>query len=149
MGRSVIGASDELAQSSESSRAVDAAAVVARGRTSAVGCVLLLLCGFPPRVFTDLLLAELGILDVKDDRVCVTVTETHVRLEPREQLAVCREALPLRHREVLLRALARLGLDVVDVRLVRHTVRSMRMSLPGRLQAVYRPDCSSGQMIRA
>src|SRR2546430_1410448 len=105
-------------------------AVVARGRTSAVGCELLLLCGFPLRVFTDLLLAELGILDVEDDRVCVPVTETHVRLEPREQLAVRREALPLRHREVLLRALARLGLDVVDVCLVSHTIRSIASILP-------------------
>ena len=37
-------------------------------------------------------------------------------------LAVLREALPLRHREVLLRTLAGLGLDVVDVCLVRHTI---------------------------
>src|SRR5437763_8629691 len=49
------------------------------------GCSeLLLLCGFPLRVFPDLLLAELGILDVEDDRVGVTVTEAHARLQPRE-----------------------------------------------------------------
>src|SRR6266536_6458035 len=91
--------------------------------TTSRGCSELLLpSGCPLRVFTDLLLAELGILDVEDDRVGVTVTEAHVRLQPREQLAVLREAPPLRHREVLLRAFARRGLDVVNVCLVRHTI---------------------------
>src|SRR5437867_12157577 len=85
----------------------------------------LLLVFFFSCIFPYLLFCEGRVLDVQNDRVGMTMPQPTVRLEPREQIAVfCK---PLLFRQCLeeLRILASLGLDVVDVCLVCHSLGPM------------------------